>query len=174
MNDDFYPPLKKQYNELTEDEKKRLHSTYEMLVEMTDRVSSRRQTANSFYLSVNAAIVAATSYINSLGESKLNTAIVALGGIAVAFLWRRNIDSYRDLNSGKFKIIEKIENEMPFNPYNSEWSVLRRGEDKSHYRPFHSVEGLVPYLFLTLHSAQLVRSVPWQTVCEFFQTSALS
>jgi hypothetical protein len=159
--------LSKPYSKLSTADRQAVGETYRLLVEMADRVSARRQRANGFYLSINAALIGATSYLDIIGKSTLNPALVALVGVAVAILWRRNVDSYRDLNSGKFHVITELEKSLPVAPYTAEWEYLERGKNKSRYRPFHSVEGLVPYVFMTLHLVQLGRLIPWQTWHEY-------
>ena len=42
---------------------------YKLYVEMADRISARRQTANSFFLSVNTAIVALLGYLRTVQET---------------------------------------------------------------------------------------------------------
>jgi hypothetical protein len=44
--------------------KPHLLEQYKLYVEMADRISGRRQSANSFFLSVNTAIIAAVGYVN--------------------------------------------------------------------------------------------------------------
>ncbi len=81
---------------------------YTLYVEMADRVGQRRQSANAFFLSLNSAIVALVGYVQ-LGEPPGDTsaffAPVALAGIAISYLWLRIIQSYRQLSSGKYKVV---------------------------------------------------------------------
>ena len=35
--------------------------------------------------------------------------MVAIAGVALCVMWIRNIQSYKDLNSGKFLVINKID-----------------------------------------------------------------
>src|SRR3989442_10768421 len=42
---------------------------YKLYVEMADRISARRQTANEFFLSVNTAIVALLGYLRTVQEN---------------------------------------------------------------------------------------------------------
>ena len=50
--------------EYGENYKAHLLEQYKLYVEMADRISARRQTANSFFLSINTAIIALISYLN--------------------------------------------------------------------------------------------------------------
>lgn len=153
----------KPFGEFTDDEKKSSVEIYKMLVDMADKVSQRRQNANNFYLSVNTALIGASAYISAINpaQSIVNTVLISVAGLLVCILWKRNIDSYKDLNSGKFHVITELEKALPISPYAAEWEELERGKSKSRYRPFHTVEILVPYVFLAVHVAQAIRAVPW-------------
>jgi hypothetical protein len=149
--------------DMNSDEFKATIDIYKMLVDMADKVSQRRQNANNFYLSVNTALVGATAYLSGAGSGALNTALISLAGMLVCVVWMRNIESYKDLNAGKFEVITEIERSLPLAPYCAEWSVLQRSDaDAKRYRPFHQVEILVPIIFAMLHVAQLMRLVPWE------------
>lgn len=86
---------------------------YKLAVEMADRVSARRGTANQFYLGLETLILGAPVMAQYLGSNtvvhpELMTALGA-AGILVAFVWWMQLRSYRDLNSAKFKVINDID-----------------------------------------------------------------
>jgi hypothetical protein len=149
--------FKRPASELTADELKSVIDIYKVLIEMADRVSQRRQNANNFYLSVNTAITGAAAYLSATGNPNANIFIISLAGFVVCLLWKRNIDSYKDLNHGKFEVINEIETALPIAAYTKEWDVLERGKNKKLYRPFHTVELLVPFIFAAVHLAQCAR-----------------
>jgi hypothetical protein len=158
--------------DFTSDELKGVIDLYKTLVDMADKVSQRRQNANNFYLTVNTALIGATSYINSISPSEPNTWIISFAGLLVSLVWKRNIDSYKDLNSGKFHVITELEKGLPIAPFRTEWDFLKRGQDTSRYRPFHAVEVLVPYIFAAVHGVQILRAVPWGTLISSICTLA--
>lgn len=65
------------------------------------------------------------------------------------------IRSYKDLNSGKFKVIDEIEKLLPIRPYDCEWSMVGRGKIKDLYHPFSNVEGAIPLVFRILYAATI-------------------
>ena len=69
----------------------------------------------------------------------------------LSFTWYRLIVSYRQLNSGKFKVIHAIESQLPLRPYDAEWTAVGRGENPKLYRPFTAIETWVPWVFLVLY-----------------------
>lgn len=140
---------------------------YKLYVEMADRISSRRQSANSFFLSVNTAIIAVVSYIQlglSKGENGDFYWLISLAGMALCYMWYRLIRSYKDLNSGKFKVVHSIEQNLPISPYDAEWESIGRGKNAKLYLPFTRVEMVVPWIFFVLHSVVFIRVIPWATI----------
>ena len=136
---------------------------YELYVEMADHISTRRQAANSFFLTINSAVVALVGYVNIIAESDKGTAIfyalVALAGMTISYLWYRLVLSYKQLNSGKFKVIHAIEKMLPIRPYDAEWNVLGQGKNPSLYKPFTHIEVVVPWVFFFLHATVLTVSI---------------
>jgi hypothetical protein len=140
---------------------------YKLYVDMADRISTRRQSANSFFLTVNTAIIAIASYIQ-LGADKGKSAdfywLISIAGMALCFMWYRLIRSYKDLNSGKFKVVHRIEQNLPIAPYDAEWEALGRGKSPKLYLPFTRVEIGVPWVFFALHFLVFARCVPWKII----------
>ena len=140
---------------------------YKLYVEMADRISSRRQNANSFFLSINTAIVALVSYVQ-LGNSDSATFklhwLIAISGIFVSYMWYRLIRSYRDLNSAKFKVIHHIEQILPLRPYDAEWAAVGRGKNPKLYLPFTHIEIGIPWVFFIIHLIVLIMAIPWDKI----------
>lgn len=136
---------------------------YKLYVEMTDRISSRRQSASSFFLTINSAIVALVGYMDlSNGPVALFPLFhipVAIAGMVLSYLWYRLIVSYKQLNSGKFAVIHAIESMLPLRPYDAEWIALGKGEDPRIYKPFTHVEIFVPWVFFAIHAGVFLTSL---------------
>ncbi|HCQ15142.1 MAG TPA: hypothetical protein DIU20_02700, partial [Cryomorphaceae bacterium] len=75
--------------------------------------------------------------------------------IIISLLWWLTINSYRQLNSGKFKVIHEMEQQLPFACYDREWDYLGRGKNGKLYRQLSKVEGYVPLVIIVL-SAMLI------------------
>jgi hypothetical protein len=136
---------------------------YKMYHESAEKISSKRQTANSFFVTINTAIIALVSYLH-LGSSTSNNYywIVALAGVAITYMWYRLIRSYRDLNSAKFKVIHEIEKKLPLSPFDAEWEAVGRGKNSALYLPFTYIEVGIPWVFLVLHIVAFCQSFPWE------------
>lgn len=116
---------------------------YHAFIESAERISDRRHSANTFFLTVNTALLGISGY--------LQTGFVALGGVVLSYTWFRLIKSYRSMNTAKFKVIHDMEQQLPFAPYDAEWEKLERGENPKIHTPFSKVEKAVPVVFMILH-----------------------
>jgi hypothetical protein len=125
---------------------------YKLAVEMADRVSARRATANSFFVTVQSALVTA------FGFSKDDQWPLAVAGIVVATAWWLSLRSYRMLNGAKFDVINKIEERLPVAPYRDEWAILDRKDGPLHkrYAALSFVEQTVPVAFMALNVGLLI------------------
>jgi len=126
---------------------------YKLYVEMADRISSRRDTANNFFLTINSAAIVAGSpllekFIESYSRWYLFFPFVVI--LLLLFFWWRMINSYKQLNSAKFKIIGLLEEKLPARIYGkAEWDIcLAKGEDRSKYWPLTHLESKIPWIFL--------------------------
>jgi hypothetical protein len=130
---------------------------YKLAVEMADRVSARRATANAFFLTVNTALLAFVS--SGLDDMFW---LVALAGIALSGTWWVLLKSYRDLNAAKFDVITKMENDLDAQVFGDEWKRLREERQegrRGRYAEFGTVERLVPLIFAALYAAVFVRAL---------------
>jgi len=137
---------------------------YKTYLEMADRISARREKANSFFLAVNTALIALLAK-DAFGSGTANPrtleVLVPVAAGALCYLWYRIIRSYRDLNSAKFKVIHVIESQLPLRPYDAEWESVERGKNPKLYLPFTHVEGVVPWLFMVFHALLAASAIPW-------------
>lgn len=125
---------------------------YKLMVEMADRVSARRATANSFFVTVQSALVTA------FGFSKDDQWPLAIVGVVVAIAWWLSLRSYRMLNAAKFAVINEMEERLTASPYQDEWAILKREDGPLHkrYAALSFVEQTVPVAFAALNAALIV------------------
>ncbi|HUR49138.1 MAG TPA: hypothetical protein VMY88_06355, partial [Acidimicrobiales bacterium] len=134
---------------------------YKFAVEMADRISSRRATANSFFLAVNAALTAilGTGRVNVAGGHRSADAaavLAALIGIVLSATWWLLLRSYRDLSNAKWQVITRLEDRLDIRLYQDEWKILKAEEPttwRRKYREIGLVERVVPLLFLATYAA---------------------
>lgn len=140
---------------------------YKIMVDSSERLVSRRQAVNTFFLTMNGALLTASGIIvQSSGSYRLTAmgvAVLAVAGIVLCLAWRSLIVSFGQLNRGKFKVINTIEGYLTAAIYAAEWEALGRGEDPAIYRSFTSREIWVPNALLCLHIIVVIASFLWAT-----------
>ena len=130
---------------------------YKLYVEMADRVSQRREQSNRFYVSLVAAIVALLVILArfDVADGVWPTVFLISGlfGAALSGIWFVNIKSYRQLNSAKYEVINKMEEQLPTAAYADEWELLRPKGGPAKYFQLTRVEQFVPVIFFLLFIA---------------------
>lgn len=137
---------------------------YKIYLEMADRISERREKANSFFLAVNTALIALLAkdaFGSQTASSGSLEILVPVAAVVLCYLWYRIIRSYRDLNSAKFRVIHAMELRLPLRPYDSEWESVERGKNPKLYLPFTRIEQFVPCLFMCFHALFAIAALPW-------------
>jgi hypothetical protein len=136
---------------------------YKMYVASADKISERRQTANSFFLTLNTTLVGLVGYLNFSRDPKEANptifALVAMAGMLICYMWYSMIRSYKNMNTGKFKVINTIEKMLPIRPYEAEWVALEQGKNPRRYLEFSQVEKNIPRVFFLLHLIVLLMSI---------------
>jgi hypothetical protein len=125
---------------------------YKLCVEMADRVAARRNLANTFFLTLNSALVAALGTWMSGAKRPDPPVLAAVAGLlvvlAVCATWWFTVRSYRQLNWGKFKVIEALEERLPARAFvSAEWKILGEGRNWRVYTPLIHVERWIPVIF---------------------------
>ena len=141
---------------------------YKLYVEMADRISARRQIANSFFLTINSAIIAVLGYVQfgvylgaKLGLEQSQSgdfyAIISGLGMILCIVWFQLLHSYKVLNTAKFQVILSMEQQLPLAPYRAEWEALGKGENSKLHKPFTHIEMIVPWVFFGLNLMVLLK-----------------
>lgn len=79
--------------------KSQLFDQYKLYVEMTDRISQRRTTANTFFVTANAALLTVASWFkDDFGKYMY---LISVVGIIISLFWFFCIRSYKQLKPGE-------------------------------------------------------------------------
>lgn len=129
---------------------------YKLAVEMADRVSARRATANAFFLTVQTTFVAVLGVATpTLYHAPWWTAFaVSFAGIILSGSWWLQLRSYRDLNRAKFDVINSIEAMLPVHLFTDEWAFLKSHSTETRavrYQELGFVERAIPIVFGSLY-----------------------
>lgn len=153
-----------------ERERSSLLEQYKLFVDTSEKLVARRQTVNTFFLSVNALLLSA---IGTIAKEVITTPITIIGilaisiaGILLCFGWRRLVKSYHQLNAGKFDVIDHLEQYLPASLFKAEWEALGRGNDPDKYIPFTKTEATIPIVFIILYLIANLRRV---NLCFYIQ-----
>lgn len=141
-------------NEYGENFKQHLFEQYKLYIESIEKISDRRQVANSYFITINTALI---SLVGVLCQFKIiehafwmKLLIATMGVVICAIFWFL-IRSYKQLNTGKFKVLHEIERRLPLTLYQYEWEILGEGLNKTKYYPFSHIELLIPWVFGILY-----------------------
>lgn len=137
-----------------------LFEQYKIFVEMTDRISIRRNLANTFFLTLHTLLISAAGFMYEKGPKITNkwlNIFPLIAVLALCYVWWRILKAYRQLNTVKFKVIGEYEKRLPASPYwSAEWKALGEGNDPKLYRPLGDIENWVPLVFALLYIAGAV------------------
>ena len=130
--------------------KDHLFSQYQLFIESAEKISDRRQNANNYFITINTVLI---SFLGVLFQAKLLEniswvkSLVSFVGIIICVVFWFLLRSYKQINTGKFKVIHEIEQKLPLGLYDYEWKVLEEGKNKKVYYPFSHVEMIIPWVF---------------------------
>lgn len=133
---------------------------YKLMVASSESLVARRQGVNTFFLTINGAILTAAGLIVGhqveVRLQAIGIAILTITGGLLAVSWRSLIRSFGQLNTGKFAVINRIEEFLPAAVYLAEWKALEEGQNPRKYRTFTSREVWTPNLFIAVYVVSTV------------------
>lgn len=128
-----------------------LFEQYKICVEMADKISERRNSSNTFFLTLHTLLIGIASFVYEKGPKVTNlwlNVFPLIAALALCYVWWRLIRSYRQLNTVKYRIIGEYECKLPSSPYwKAEWTALGKGKNPKLYKPLTDVEHWIPILF---------------------------
>ncbi|MCS1408100.1 MAG: hypothetical protein M2R45_01270 [Verrucomicrobia subdivision 3 bacterium] len=131
--------------------KQELLEIYKLHAELADRVSQRREGANRLYVSLlSVMVVFLAAFLRyRTGTISVQGILIAAGvlGMVLSASWFFIIRSYCQLNAGKFKALQKLEEMLVFAFFKCEWEILERGKNKNRYWRLTGVEKILPIGF---------------------------
>lgn len=128
---------------------------YKLMVQSSEGLVARRQGVNTFFLTISGAILTAIGLIVGRGAvprlQALGILVLAITGVVLSFAWVSLIKSFGQLNTGKFRVINRLEREFPAAIYLAEWHALGEGKEPKRYRTFTSREVWTPWAFALVY-----------------------
>lgn len=125
--------------------------------ETTINISNRRLKSNRFYLRLLIALLGIAGVGAKLGYlTPVGFLVIGVVGLPFCVLWSFHILSYKQLNSGKYRVMWEMAEELPFNPFKREWTKLKEGEEPDAYIKHTTVEVWWPRVFGFFYAALIV------------------
>lgn len=126
----------------------------------TLNVSNRRLKNNRFYLRLLIALLGVAGIGTKLDfVTPIGVLIIGVIGFPFCVLWSFHILSYKQLNSGKYRVIWEIEEELPFDPFKREWAKLKEGNEPHAYIKHTTVEVWWPRVFGYFYAVLIIFGV---------------
>ncbi len=148
---------------MTDSRQNELLEIYKHHSELADRVSQRREGANRLYVSLlsGLAVFLAVLIRFGIGDAPLRIVLCSAGiiGALLAVSWYVVIRSYRQLNTGKFKVLHELEAKLAYPFFKREWELLAEGKDMKSYWKLTTVEVSLPCIFFLLFCGLVVFSL---------------
>lgn len=163
----FYKFISKAYD----DDRKLKFEQYKMMVSSTEKVTESRMKVNNLFFTITSSILSVGFVLGkTFGftiAATIGMIVLTLMSLLVSFFWEKLINSYGQLNAGKFKVIDKIEKQLRTNMFEDEWKILTeeikyepntRTETKviTYFRTFIIVIGTIEILYLGYNLYQLI------------------
>lgn len=144
---------------VNKDEKDKLFEQYKIMVDSSNDLINRRYSLNKYYLTMNGALFSAAAlmsrYIDKISNIKEGVLLIyfllSVIGVFVNFVWFKQVRSYKQLNSGKFKVINMMELYLKAAIFTTEWKALADGKDKKIYESFTDNEIRIPKILVVIY-----------------------
>jgi hypothetical protein len=119
-----------------EDDRVLLLDQYKMMASSTEKVIDQRLTVNNLFFTITSSILSVALIVGKAFEfsivGTIGMLVFSLLAMLVSFFWAAMIQSYGNLNTGKFLSIDEIEKRLRTNMFEREWKVLR---EEVKYKP---------------------------------------
>ncbi|PCJ24178.1 MAG: hypothetical protein COA97_10380 [Flavobacteriales bacterium] len=155
-----------------EDNQKLRLEQYKIMVGSTEKVTDQRLKVNNLFFTVTSSILSISVVLGKAFDftifGTIGMVVLTLLAFLVSFFWEKLINSYGQLNKGKFKVIDKIEKQLRTNMFEDEWNILTqeikyepntKTEAKiiQRFRIFIGIIGSVELIYL---GYQLIKLIP--------------
>ena len=132
----------------------RLLEIYKLHTQQVNNISNRRVTTNRFYqVLLSGLIVVFIAFLqnknNEVVQLPIESVMEVLGalGLLLSWSWCMSVESYLLLNSRKYEVLKKLEDELDYQFFKQEWSLLGEDEQTVTYKKLSKSERSVPDLF---------------------------
>lgn len=115
-------------NKVYEDDRKLKIEQYKIMVSSTEKVTDARMKVNNLFFTITSSILSVAFVLGKTYSfvplSILAMAVLTSLALLTTYFWDKLVSSYGKLNTGKFKLIDRIEKELRTNMFEEEWRIL--------------------------------------------------
>ena len=143
---------------MSDDDPQQRLELYRLYLATAERVSDRRAAANTWMLSVNAAVIGLYGYLGGdrapvpPADRWLWFLVIPVVGILLCLSWAGLLASYRKLNAAKFEVLKEMERDFPLSVFTREQEIYRA----SSRRTLGGTEQTIPAIFAALYAGLLI------------------
>ena len=159
----YYPIFSASYEDLPQENRSQrkgeLVDQYKMFQKTSEDLVARRQSVNSFYISVNSALTGLLGVAFGVFDDSVKLIVAAfmcIAGVILDISWINILEAYGTLNAAKMKVIKLLEEQLPVMLYDAEWRIMSDKLNNKKYVSFTDSEKRIPKLFLCLYALILV------------------
>ncbi|MCF7860884.1 hypothetical protein K9M79_01470 [Candidatus Woesearchaeota archaeon] len=134
-----------------------LFEQYKIITTSADKITDKRHNTNKFYLGINSFLFTVSAYLTTINRTIIPL-LISIVGFIISIVWNKNIESYKSLNSAKFRVIHELEQHLPANIYKKEDEYL-----KKNYYKLTSIEKWIPFIFALLY-ATIIIIILWSMI----------
>ena len=122
---------------------------YKIFAESVNYTSELKLKLNSYFLTVNTALITATgiSFSKQLNSSVWHL-LLPLAGFFISLIWWGVTYSYKQRNIVKLRILHCIEEQMPVSLYSTEWKLMNENHSGFLKKFFFTLDLFIPFVFL--------------------------
>lgn len=101
---------------------------YKIMVSSTEKVTDARMKVNNLFFTITSSILSVAFVLGKtysfIPLSVLAMLVLTSLALLTTYFWEKLVNSYGKLNTGKFKVIDRIEKELRTNMFEEEWRIL--------------------------------------------------
>ena len=117
------------------DDKQIYFEQYKLYIKSIEKISDRRDSANKYFITINSSIFVLAGLVIQYTHENKKLFLIGLCvlGLFISVIFWCLINSYKQLNTGKFAMVHKIEQKLPLKLYKDEWEILGKGKNRKKY-----------------------------------------
>ncbi len=167
----YYNIYSAEFERLSESEKEarngELLDQYKLFQKSSEDLVARRQSVNSFYISVNSALVTLMGVVVGIMDTPAKLYVIlfmSVTGLILDISWIHLLEAYGTLNAAKMKVINLIEEKLPIALYEVEWKVMSDKLNNKRYVSFTNSEKRVPIIFTMVYLIVILFTILYMAI----------